>query len=94
MIALALIQVRIDDEKKNEIDSLFSELGFDTPTAIKIFLNKSLEEQGLPFKVKKLLPNNKTVEAMKEAKLISNNTNTKRYKNFSELLSEVGKEFV
>ena len=80
--------------KKNEIDSLFSELGFDTPTAIKIFLNKSLEEQGLPFKVKKLLPNNKTVEAMKEAKLISNNTNTKRYKNFSELLSEVGKEFV
>lgn len=91
---MALIQVRVDEDVKTEVDNLFSELGFDTPTAIRIFLKKALEYQGLPFDVKKSTPNHETINAMKEAIDLSKNPNTKRYGSFSELLAEVEKEDV
>ena len=49
----SLIQVRVDDEFKKEVDSLFADLGFDTPTAIRIFLKQAIEWRGLPFEVNK-----------------------------------------
>lgn len=91
---MALIQVRVDEDTKAEVDDLFSELGFDTPTAIRIFLKKALEYQGLPFDVKKSTPNDETIRAMKEAIDLSKNPNAKRYESFSELLAEVEKEDV
>ena len=46
-----LIQVRVDDNFKKEADKLFAELGFDTPTAIRIFLKRALDYKGIPFDV-------------------------------------------
>lgn len=91
---MALIQVRVEENVKTKVDDLFSELGFDTPTAIRIFLKKALEYQGLPFNVKKSTPNSETIQAMKEAEELSKNPNTKRYRSFSELLAEVEREDV
>lgn len=45
------IQVRVDDQLKDSADSLFSSLGLDTSTAIRIFLVASLEAGGIPFTV-------------------------------------------
>lgn len=91
---MALIQVRVDEDTKIEVDDLFSELGFDTPTAIRMFLKKALEYQGLPFDVKKSTPNNETISAMKEAEELSKNPKAKRYGSFSEILAEVKEEDV
>ena len=91
---MALIQVRVDEDIKTEVDDLFSELGFDTPTAIRIFLKKALEYQGLPFDVKKSIPNKETINAMKEAEELNQDPNAKRYSSFSELLTEVKEEDV
>ena len=49
---MATIQIKIDDETKTEADSLFSSLGLDTSTAVKIFLNAAIEKGGIPFAVK------------------------------------------
>ena len=49
----ALIQVRVDENVKNKADALFADLGFDTPTAIRIFLNQAIRRKGLPFDVVK-----------------------------------------
>ena len=45
------IQVRVDDELKDSADSLFSSLGMDTSTAVRIFLVAALEAGGIPFAV-------------------------------------------
>ena len=45
------IQVRVDDDLKDSADYLFSSLGMDTSTAIRIFLKASLEVGGIPFTV-------------------------------------------
>jgi len=49
---MATIQVRLDDGIKTAADSLFSSLGLDTSTAVRIFLMASLDNNGLPFPVK------------------------------------------
>ena len=41
----ALIQVHVDEETKRKADRLFAELGIDTPTAIRIFLNQSISSR-------------------------------------------------
>ena len=48
---MATLQIRIDDMLKKQADALFSSLGLDTSTAIRIFLNMSIENAGLPFSV-------------------------------------------
>ena len=45
------IQVRVDDPLKDSADMLFSSLGLDTSTAIRMFLVASLEAGGIPFAV-------------------------------------------
>ena len=49
---MATIQVRIDDKLKTEADNLFSSLGLDTSTAVRIFIAASLEKRGIPFAVR------------------------------------------
>ncbi len=49
---MATLQLRIDDTLKLQADSLFSSLGMDTSTAIRIFLNSAVENNGIPFPVK------------------------------------------
>jgi len=49
---MANLQVRLNDDLKARADELFSSLGFDTSTAVRIFLNAAIEHNGLPFEVK------------------------------------------
>ncbi len=48
---MATLQIRIEDTIKQQADILFSSLGLDTPTAIRIFLNAAIENAGIPFSV-------------------------------------------
>ncbi len=60
---MANLQVRLTDELKEQADTLFTSLGFDTSTAVRIFLTAAIENHGLPFEVKhRTMP-----EGMREA---------------------------
>ena len=83
-----LIQVRIDEEIKRKADMLFSDLGFDTPTAIRIFLNQSIRREGMPFEVAKPQPNAETLAAM----LGGMERYPKRYNSFREIMDEIDEE--
>ncbi len=48
----SLIQVRLDSETKEQASSLFESFGLDLPTAIRMFIKKSLMVKGLPFDVR------------------------------------------
>ena len=49
---MSYIQIRIDDELKEEAVKLFNELGLDLSTAIRLFLKKSIDDKKMPFKLK------------------------------------------
>jgi DNA-damage-inducible protein J len=88
MAQTALIQIRVDESIKQRADALFSDLGFDTPTAIRIFLNQSIRREGMPFEVARPQPSAGTLLAM----LNSMERIPQRYKNFKEIIDEVQAE--
>ncbi len=65
---MATIRVDIDDSKKAAADSLFASLGLDTSTAVRLFINLSLENNSLPFNVDKLIPNDDLLEAIEDTR--------------------------
>ena len=48
------IQVRVDDELKQQSDSLFKALGTDTTSAIRMFLAQAVAVKGFPFAIRKV----------------------------------------
>ena len=48
---MTTLQIRVDDSLKSQADRLFSSLGLDTSTAVRIFLNAAIEHDGIPFSV-------------------------------------------
>jgi DNA-damage-inducible protein J len=84
----ALLQVRLDESTKRKADTLFADLGLDTPTAVRIFLAKAIEWEGLPFEVAKPRPNAETLKAMLDGMEIL----PKRYSSFQEMLDEIDAE--
>ena len=49
---MANLQVRLTDDLKTQADMLFASLGFDTSTAVRMFLTAAVEYNGLPFEVR------------------------------------------
>ena len=50
---MATLQIRVDDVLKQKADALFSSLGLDTTTAVRIFLNAAIDNDGIPFSVQR-----------------------------------------
>lgn len=51
-MATSTLQIRIEDSLKEQAIDLFDRLGLDLPTAVRMFLRKSVSENGIPFEVK------------------------------------------
>jgi len=88
MAQTTLIQVRVDEDVRRKADALFADLGFDTPTAIRIFLNQSIRREGMPFEVAKPQPNAETLVAMLEGM----ERYPKQYNSFREIMEEINAE--
>lgn len=58
------LNIRIDNELKEEASKLFNDIGLDMSTAIKVFLTQSVREQRVPFIVGEPLD---SVQAREEA---------------------------
>lgn len=50
---MATINIRVDENVKNEATALFESLGLDMTTALNIFLRQSITYGGIPFPIKK-----------------------------------------
>lgn len=57
-MASSLIQVRIDENIKEEAEEIFNSLGLSMSEAVRLFLKRAVIEQGLPFSMN--LNNEKT----------------------------------
>lgn len=93
MAKTANINVRVDPETKLNAEKLFSSFGITLTDAINIFLHKSIMEGGLPFEVKQPRYNEKTEEAMKEARsIMEGKIPAKRYSSAHALFEELDLE--
>ena len=54
---MAIIQVRLDDKMKSTADALFSNLGLDTSTAVRMFIAAAIRANGIPFPIMGNFPN-------------------------------------
>lgn len=48
-MASSVLQVRIDESLRNETNEIFNNLGLNMSSAIRLFLNRVVIAQGLPF---------------------------------------------
>ena len=46
-----VLQIRVDEELKNNANMVFEDIGLDLSTAIRMFLNKAVTLNGLPFEI-------------------------------------------
>lgn len=81
--------VRLDAQVKKDAERLFSDLGMTLSSAFNIFLHQSLLSQGLPFAVRKELPNKTTLAAMIEALELANNPDAKTFSSVDELMKDL-----
>lgn len=88
-----LLQIRIDDNLKKEASEVFEKMGLDLSTAIRIFLKKSVLENGLPFDLKLRQTISNFDKSLKEANDISkaNGNNEMSLEEINKIISETRK---
>lgn len=47
----SLLEIRVEDSLKDEAERVFERLGIDTSTAVRMFLKRSVIENGIPFRM-------------------------------------------
>ena len=58
---MAQVNIRIEDELKEEGDRLFRELGLSFSSAISLFVSQAVRERAIPFQITTRKPNNITL---------------------------------
>ena len=59
--------ISIDADVKAKAQELFAELGMDLSTAFNVFLRQAIYEHGIPFEIRREIPNETTLKAMDDA---------------------------
>ena len=49
---MTILQIRVDEEVKNRAAAIYSELGLDLSTAVRMFLKRSILVGGIPFETR------------------------------------------
>lgn len=81
------MNIRVDSDVKNNAKEIFAELGMDLTTAVNIFLRQSIREHGMPFQLKLRVPNDETLEAIRQ---VNNKEDlSKPFSSISELIEDL-----
>lgn len=85
--------MRMNRQKKSDLEDLFGSLGMTLPEAVNIFFENSLLVGGLPFDVRLPRFNQETEAAIQEARdILSHKKETKSYSSARELFDELDQE--
>ena len=89
-MATTNVTIRIDSALKKQSEELFSDLGLSLSAAITLFLKQSVREQRIPFEIKRLVPNETTISAIKEVEDMENNKdNNKSFSSVDEFMKDL-----
>ena len=79
------LRVEIDEDVVKQADRIFSELGLDMTTAVNLFLEATIRENGVPFPLRIDVPNETTSAAIEEGRRIADDPDVKGYSSVEEL---------
>ena len=85
-------QIRVDLDVKSEATALFKSLGLDMSSAVNLFLHQCVLRGGLPFNVEVPRYSKQTLDAMEEARQISENPRAKGFRAIEELNKALDEE--
>ena len=85
-------QIRIDETTKKQAVELLEGLGINLSDAVNMFLKQVVMRGGIPFEIKYPEYRQEVVDAMEEAKQLSRNPDTKRYRSFKDALEDIDNE--
>ena len=89
-MATTNVNVRVDSELKKAAEALFEDLGLNMSSAITMFLRSAVRCDGIPFDVKRNIPNSETRAALAEYRDMKTNPDKyKRYKSFDEMAEDI-----
>lgn len=81
------ITIRVDDELKQQAETLFDDLGLNMSTAMNVFLRQAVLHRGIPFDISLNIPNSETIAAIND---VNNNRNiSKTFSSVSELMEDL-----
>ena len=83
---MTTLNIRIEENIKAKANKTLSSLGLDMSTAVKIFLNQVITENGLPFTPTK---NDSVIKARWDKEVTSALKNGKRYASAKTLLNDI-----
>ena len=86
---MATIQIRVDDTLKSDADALFSDLGLDTTTAVRMFLKQAVRQQAIPFAVGREQANSDTLEALAQLRRDVSDGKLKSYTDVNEMMKDL-----
>lgn len=90
-MATTNINVRVDSVLKQEAEALFNDLGLSMSSAINMFLRSAVMHDGIPFEIRRQIPNSETKAAPDEYEEMKKHPDRyKRYESFDEMLDEEG----
>jgi DNA-damage-inducible protein J len=85
MAKSAMIRARIEPELKEEVETIFSELGLSTTEAITLFYRQVKLVKGLPFEVR--VPNQTTLQTFQDT---DEGRNLVQSENAQEMFDKLG----
>ena len=79
-----------DAELEKDFSNFCDEVGMSVATAINIFMKKTVRENRIPFEISGDIPNDETIEAIREANYIMENpTQFKGYTDVDEMMRDL-----
>lgn len=89
----SLLQIRIDEDLKNQATALYESMGIDLSTAVRMFLKKSVAVQGVPFELRNEQKKAEARAAIKEMNDISkaNGNSEMSLDEINEIIAETRK---
>lgn len=83
MAANAVVRARVNEQIKDEASVVLEAMGLTVSDAFRIMITRIAKEKALPFEP--LVPNAKTIEAMKEARA----GRLKSFNSFDDLMADL-----
>lgn len=88
----ATVNVRMTPETKKQAEELFSSFGITLSDAFNLFLHQAIIEQGIPFAVKRRVPNAVTIAAIEESEAMIRGDIPKIYMSIDDMFREMEEE--
>lgn len=89
-MATTNINIRVDDKLKHDAEDLFGYLGLTMSSAITMFLRSAVNNNGIPFELKRREPNSVTAVALKESDaVLADPTAYKSYSSAAEMMEDI-----